>query len=332
MDTLGLKRVEFAKKEVPLLEYPPYNGHFITVFGYNIQRFGYNKLSRSAEICSIINNLILTEMESKIWLITGASKGFGRVWAEAALKRGDKVAATARNMETLKELISQYGDAILPLPLDVDHRADCFSAVEKVINHFGKIDILINNAGYGHFGYVEEISESEARQQIETNVFGSLWMIQAVLPIMRNQKTGHILQVSSIGGVMAFPSLSIYHASKWAVEGICESLHQEVAQFGIKTTLIEPAAYATDWATASASHSQPIEAYSTLRTIMLENSKNMPFGNPDATAFAILKLVDTENPPLRLFLGSLPLMMIEPTYTKRLETWKQWQEVSANAQ
>nr|WP_250902162.1 SDR family NAD(P)-dependent oxidoreductase [Chryseobacterium sp. ZHDP1] len=118
-------------------------------------------------------------MESKIWLITGASKGFGKVWAEAALKRGDKVAATARNTETLKELVSEYGDAVLPVTLDVDNREDCFSAVEKVVSHFGKLDILINNAGYGHFGYVEEISEVEARQQIETNVFGSLWMIQA---------------------------------------------------------------------------------------------------------------------------------------------------------
>ncbi len=270
-------------------------------------------------------------MESKVWLITGTSKGLGKIWAEAALKRGDKVAATARNIETLTELKRLYGDAVLPVALDVNNRQDCYSAVEKVAKHFGKIDILINNAGYGHFGYVEEISESEARQQIETNVFGSLWMIQAVLPLMRSQKAGHILQVSSIGGVMAFPSLSIYHASKWAMEGICESLSQEVAQFGIKTTLIEPAAYATDWATASASHSQPIDAYNSLREAMMANSSSMSVGDPAATAGAILKLVDAENPPLRLFLGKLPLLMIEPTYSKRLETWKEWKEVSENA-
>jgi NAD(P)-dependent dehydrogenase (short-subunit alcohol dehydrogenase family) len=283
------------------------------------------------DLCSIINNLIFKEMESKVWLITGTSKGLGKIWAEAALKRGDKVAATARNIETLTELKRLYGDAVLPVALDVNNRQDCYSAVEKVAKHFGKIDILINNAGYGHFGYVEEISESEARQQIETNVFGSLWMIQAVLPLMRSQKAGHILQVSSIGGVMAFPSLSIYHASKWAMEGICESLSQEVAQFGIKTTLIEPAAYATDWATASASHSQPIDAYNSLREAMMANSSSMSVGDPAATAGAILKLVDAENPPLRLFLGKLPLLMIEPTYSKRLETWKEWKEVSENA-
>lgn len=270
-------------------------------------------------------------METKVWLITGTSKGFGRVWAEAALKRGDKVAATARNIDALAELKALYGELLLPVTLDVNNREDCFTTVEKVVKHFGKIDVLINNAGYGHFGYVEELSETEAREQIETNVFGSLWMIQAVLPIMRNQKKGHILQVSSIGGVMAFPSLSIYHASKWAVEGLCESLNQEVSQFGIKTTLIEPSAYATDWATASASHSEPIDAYNGLREAMMANSKNMAFGNPNATAVAILKVVDSENPPLRLFLGKLPLMMVEPTYNKRLETWKEWQDISENA-
>lgn len=271
-------------------------------------------------------------MENKVWLITGTSKGFGYVWAEAALKRGDKVAATARNIESLAALTALYGDAVLPIALDVNNREACFLAVEKVIEKFGKLDILINNAGFGHFGYVEEISENEARQQIETNVFGSLWMIQAVLPVMRNQKSGHILQVSSIGGVMAFPSLGIYHASKWAVEGLCESLNQEVAQFGIKTTLIEPAAYATEWATASASHSQPIAVYDGLREAMIANRGNMPVGDPNATASAILKLIDSENPPLRLFLGKLPLLMIEPTYNKRLETWKEWKEVSENAQ
>jgi NADP-dependent 3-hydroxy acid dehydrogenase YdfG len=271
-------------------------------------------------------------MESKVWIITGTSKGFGKVWAEAALKRGDKVAATARDIDSLYELKSSYGDSLLPIRLDVNSRADCFSAVQKVLEHFGRIDILVNNAGYGHFGFVEEISESDARNQIETNVFGSLWMIQAVLPIMRKQNGGHILQVSSIGGVMAFPSLSIYHASKWAVEGICESLNQEVSQFGIKTTLIEPAAYATDWASASASHSAPMEAYGGLREAIIANSGNMPMGNPDATADAILTVVYAANPPLRIFLGKMPFVLIEPTYQKRLETWNEWKNVSENAE
>jgi NAD(P)-dependent dehydrogenase (short-subunit alcohol dehydrogenase family) len=271
-------------------------------------------------------------MENKVWLITGTSKGFGRVWAESALKRGDKVIATARNISTLNDLIAKYGDAVFPIELDVNSRKECFDTVKKATEHFGKIEILINNAGFGHFGFVEEISESEARAQMETNVFGSLWMIQAVLPVMRNQKRGHIMQVSSIGGVMAFPSLGMYHASKWAVEGLCESLAQEVGQFGIKTTLIEPSGYSTDWGTKSAKHSKPIEAYSGMREMRNANSGKMASGNPNDTGEAILKLADSENPPLRLFLGKMPYTMIQPIYAKRLETWKDWQEVSEKAQ
>lgn len=271
-------------------------------------------------------------MKSKVWLITGTSKGFGKVWAEAALKRGDKVVATARNLEALNELKATYADSILTLQLDVNNREACFDVANKAKSHFGQIDVMINNAGFGHFGYLEEISESEARQQIETNVFGSLWMIQAVLPIMREQKSGHIIQVSSIGGVMAFPSLSIYHATKWAVEGMCESLSQEVSQFGIKVSLIEPSGYATDWGSASATHSNPIAAYDGLRKMMKENAGKAVQGNPQATDQAVLQLVDAETPPLRLFLGNMPLKMIEPTYAKRLETWKAWEDVSNKAQ
>lgn len=269
-------------------------------------------------------------MKTKVWLITGSSKGFGEIWTEAALKRGDKVIATARNINSLTELVSEYGDAVFPIVLDVNSREACFEAVEKAVAKFGNIDVLINNAGYGHFGFVEEIKEVEAREQMETNVFGSLWMIQAVLPIMRKQQEGHIMQVSSIGGVMAYPNLSIYNASKWAIEGLCESLSKEVSQFGIKITLIEPSAYATEWGTTSASHSSPLEAYNGLRDAL--NSSSWEFGNPNATVDAILKIADTENPPLRLFLGKLPLMMVEPVYDQRLETWKEWREVSENAQ
>lgn len=271
-------------------------------------------------------------MKSKVWLITGSSKGFGRIWAEAALKRGDKVIATARNISELKDLTAGYGDAVFPVKLDVNNHSDCFDTVGKGNAHFGKIDILINNAGFGQFGCVEELSETEARGQIETNLFGSLWMIQAVIPVMRNQKSGYIMQVSSIGGVMAFPGLSIYNASKFAVEGICESLMPEVAQFGIKVTLIEPGAYATDWPTSSAKHSKPNEAYNSIRKTREANSGKMQMGNPAATADAILELADTEKPPLRIFLGKLPLTLIEPAYNKKLATWKEWQPVSEKAQ
>lgn len=271
-------------------------------------------------------------MEHKVWLITGTSKGFGRIWAEAALQRGDKVAATARNIDTLSALTAKYGDAVLPISLDVNNREACFEAAKKTQEHFGKIDILVSNAGFGHFGCIEEISEAEAREQIETNVFGSLWVIQAVLPIMRAQQSGHIMQVSSIGGVTTFPTLGIYHASKWAVEGICDSLAQEVAGFGIKVTLIEPAGYATEWGTASAKQSQAIEAYTGVKTALYQAFSGVPQGNPANTASAILTLADTENPPLRLFLGAVPLHVIEPVYAKRLAEWKAWQTVAESAQ
>ncbi len=271
-------------------------------------------------------------MENKVWLITGTSKGFGKIWAEAALQRGDKVVATARNIDSLADLVTKYGDAVLPISLDVDSRDACFKVAQQAKAHFGKIDILISNAGFGHFGCIEEISETEARAQFETNVFGSLWIIQAVLPIMREQQSGHIMQVSSIGGVTTFPTLGIYHASKWAVEGLCDSLAQEVAGFGIKVTLIEPSGYATEWGTASAKQSTSIEAYNGIKTALYQAFSGAPQGNPEHTANAILTLADTENPPLRLFLGAMPLYVIEPVYTKRLADWKAWQSIAEQAQ
>ena len=186
-------------------------------------------------------------MAEKVWFITGTSRGFGREWAIAALERGDKVAATARDTASLDDLVAKYGDAILPLKLDVTDRAADFAAVKQAHEHFGRLDVVVNNAGYGQFGFVEEMSEQDARDQIETNVFGALWVTQAALPYLRAQGSGHIIQVSSIGGIVAFPNVGIYHASKWALEGFSQSLAQEVAPFGVHVTLIEPAGFSTDW-------------------------------------------------------------------------------------
>src|SRR5262245_21051 len=162
---------------------------------------------------------------TKTWFITGASRGFGRVWAEAALARGDRVAATARDIATLDALA---GDDFLPLTLDVTDREACFDAVRHAHGHFGSLDVVVNNAGYGLFGPVEEASEAQARRQLDTNFFGALWVTQAALPFLREQGSGHILQVSSIGGIAAFPTVGIYNASKWALEAMSESLAQEV--------------------------------------------------------------------------------------------------------
>jgi NAD(P)-dependent dehydrogenase (short-subunit alcohol dehydrogenase family) len=270
----------------------------------------------------------------KTWFITGTSRGFGREWAIAALDRGDKVAATARNVSTLDDLAAKYGDAILPMQLDVTDRAAGFAAVRQAHEHFGRLDIVVNNAGYGQFGMVEEISEVEIRAQLETNVLGALWVTQAALPFLREQGSGHILQVSSIGGISAFMNTGAYHASKWALEGFSQSLSQEVAGFGIKVTLIEPAGYSTDWAGSSARHATPLPVYDQVRehAAAARAERFTAPGDPIATGRAILQLVDSDNPPLRLFLGESPLRIAAADYESRLAAWREWQPVAAAAQ
>jgi NAD(P)-dependent dehydrogenase (short-subunit alcohol dehydrogenase family) len=270
----------------------------------------------------------------KTWFITGTSRGFGREWAIAALDRGDKVAATARNVAALDDLAAKYGDTILPIKLDVTDREAAFAAVRQGHERFGRLDVVVNNAGYGHFGMVEEVSEDEIRAQLETNVLGALWVTQAALPILREQGSGHILQVSSIGGVSAFMNTGAYHASKWALEGFSQSLSQEVAGFGIKVTLIEPAGYSTDWSGSSAKHSATLPAYDQVReaAVRARGQRFTAPGNPVATREAILQIVDSDNPPLRLFLGESPLRIAVSDYGSRLSTWAQWQQVAAAAQ
>lgn len=273
-------------------------------------------------------------VSEKVWFITGTSRGFGREWTSAALERGDKVAATARDTATLDDLATKYGDALLPIRLDVTDRDADFAAVKQAYDHFGRLDVVVNNAGYGHFGFVEELSEQEARDQIETNVFGALWITQAALPYLREQRSGHIIQVSSIGGITAFAQLGAYHASKWALEGFSQALAREVASFGVHVTLIEPAGYDTDWSGASASHSDPLPAYDEVRATA-ESERRSRWsapGNPHASAAAMLKIVDAEQPPLRVFFGSSPLKTAKADYENRLRTWEQWQPISELAQ
>jgi NAD(P)-dependent dehydrogenase (short-subunit alcohol dehydrogenase family) len=271
---------------------------------------------------------------SKVWFITGTSKGFGRIWAEAALDRGDKVAATARDVATLSDLTERYGDLVLPLELDVTDKAAIDAAVAKAHEHFGRLDVVINNAGYGLFGTIEEITEEQARAQIETNLFGPLWVTKAVIPIMREQGSGHILQVSSIGGVNAFPILGLYHASKWGLEAFSQSLAAEVADFGIKVTLIEPAGYSTDWRGPSSVQADQLPIYDGIRDYrakLFTGALAEP-GDPEATGPAILELVDAEEPPLRVFFGSGTLDMIRAEYERRLENWERWDGLANAAQ
>ncbi|MFI6096465.1 SDR family oxidoreductase [Lentzea sp. NPDC051213] len=266
---------------------------------------------------------------SKTWFITGASKGFGREWTEAALDRGDRVAAISRSTGAFDDLVAQYPDALLPIQLDVTDRGAVFKAVQQAIDHFGALDVVVNNAGYGLFGMVEEVSEQQARDQVDVNLYGPLWVTQAVLPHLRERGSGHIIQVSSIAGVFSLPGLGIYHASKFGLEGFTASLAAEVKDFGIKVTLVEPAGYATDWAGPSAVQAERSPVYDDFRAAMARPSGRR--GDPGATREAILKVVDAEQPPLRIFFGEGPLAVITKEYEARLDEWRRWDDVSRAA-
>ncbi len=271
---------------------------------------------------------------TKTWFITGTSRGFGREWAVAALQRGDSVAATARDASSLDDLAAEYGDRVLALTLDVTDRAAAFAAVQQAHEHFGRLDIVVNNAGYGQFGMIEELSEDDFRAQIETNVFGAMWVTQAALPLLREQGSGHLLQVSSIGGISAFQNVGAYHASKWALEGFSQALSQEVAGFGIHVTLIEPGGFSTDWGGSSARHATALPAYDGVREQAAEARKGRMStpGDPSASAKAVMEIVDADEPPLRVFFGDAPLGIAEADYASRLETWRAWQHVAHLAQ
>jgi NAD(P)-dependent dehydrogenase (short-subunit alcohol dehydrogenase family) len=268
---------------------------------------------------------------SKIIFITGASRGFGKLWAKALLERGDRVAATARNLDHLADLVAEYGDAVLPIQLDVNDREAGFAAVDKANKHFGRIDVLINNAGFGLFGAIEETTEQQARDQMETNFFGLLWVTQAVVPIMRAQKSGHIIQVSSFLGLVTLPVLGIYNASKYAVNGLSETLASEVKDFGIHVSLIEPNGFSTDWSGASAVQTEPNEAYAPIKKAFFESASPDSWGNPESTTHAVLQLIDSENPPLHFLLGKIAYPGVKQVYGQRLAEFETWKEVAADA-
>lgn len=268
---------------------------------------------------------------AKTVFITGASRGFGKLWAEALLQRGDKVVATARDVKALDELVTRYGNNILPLQLDVNDRAADFAAVAKAKQHFGTIDVFINNAGYGLFGAIEETTEQEAREQMETNFFGLLWLTQAIVPVMREQGHGHIIQLSSVLGLVTAPVLGIYNASKFAVEGLSQTLATEVKGFGISVTLLEPNGFATDWGAVSAAHTTPMPEYDGVRAAMQAGLPADFWGVPETTTDVVLQLIDSKEPPLHLFLGKYAYPMVKQTYESRHADWDKWAATSAAA-
>lgn len=270
---------------------------------------------------------------NKVWFITGASRGFGHVWAEAALKRGDKVAATARKLESIADLKEKYGENVLTLALDVTQPEQVKTAVAHAHAHFGRLDIVFNNAGYSLVGTIEEASADDIRALYETNVIGPVSVIQAALPLLRKQGSGHILGTSSNLGHVTLPVIGYYCSSKWAFEAIHESLAAEVKDFGIKVTIIEPGAYATEFGSQeSLKFAQGLDSYTDFKAQFVESLKTMERGDPNATPEAIFKIVDAENPPLRFFLGSHCLPWVRTAYEERLATWEAWEDVSNSAQ
>ncbi|MFF5204684.1 SDR family oxidoreductase [Streptosporangium sp. NPDC000396] len=267
----------------------------------------------------------------RTWFITGASRGLGRAFALAALERGDRVVAAARGI-TRKDFDDRYGDRLLTLTLDVTDRAAVFAAVSTAVERFGRLDIVVNNAGTMSSGMIEEFTEAEARAQMEVNLFGAMWVCQAVLPHLRAQGSGHIVQISSIGALGAFPTTGMYSASKFALEGMSEALAMEAAQFGVKLTIVQPGGYWTDLYTSMTS-TVPLEPYGPLRAEMEQQwAEGSIDSEPRLAAEALLKLVDSDDPPLRLLLGSMVYDLAFDISRRRMDTWAGWEQVSRAAE
>ena len=269
----------------------------------------------------------------KVWFITGSSRGFGRIWAEAALKRGDRVAATARNINSLADLKEKYGANVLTLELDVTNPHQVKTAVAHAYDHFGRLDIILNNAGYSLVGTIEEASAEDVRKLYDTNIFGPIAVVQAALPLLRKQGGGHIVGVSSGLGHVTMPVIGYYCSSKWAFEAIHESLAAEVASFGIKVTIVEPGAYATEFGSQdSLKFAAGLDIYADFKKDFFERLQTAERGDPNATTEALFRIVDAEHPPLRFFMGSHNLPWVRGIYDQRLKTWEEWESVSIAAQ
>ncbi|MFF4185391.1 SDR family NAD(P)-dependent oxidoreductase [Streptomyces sp. NPDC001691] len=269
---------------------------------------------------------------SRVWFITGASRGLGLAFAEAALTVGDRVAVAARTTAPLEELAAAHPGQVLPLGVDVTDRDAVFAAVAEAVGRFGRLDIVVNNAGMLTMGMVEEFTEAEARAQMDLNFFGALWVAQAVMPVLREQGCGHLVQVSSIAALGGFPSTGLYSASKFALEGLSEALAAEAAAFGVKVSIVQPGGYWTDLYTAMRS-TNPIEAYAPLRAELAEQfAEGSVDSDPKLAAAALLKLVDSDEPPLRLLLGSMVYDLAFDIARTRMATWAAWEQVSRAAE
>ena len=268
----------------------------------------------------------------RVWFVTGASRGLGRAIAEVALEAGETVVATARATGALDGLVERFGARVLPMALDVTDRAAVFAAVREAAARAGRIDVVLNNAGYGLAGAVEEVGEQQVRDQFEVNLFGALWVTQAVVPVMRSQGSGHLLQMSSIAGVTTYPNLGMYCASKWALEAVGETLAREVADFGIRVTLVEAGEFRTEWSAGSMVHATPHTAYDAVlakqRHGLSGAYAHLQPGDPRKAGEALLKLVDAPEPPLRVLLGNKAADLAPSVLRERLAGWQEWDSLA----
>lgn len=278
----------------------------------------------------------MTRQESsRVWLITGSSTGFGRALAEAALAQGDRVIATARHVSKLEDLENNYPQTAKAVRLDVTDRATIQTAVQTGLAAFGRIDVLVNNAGRGLMGAIEEVSDQQIRDQFETNVFGLLNVTRAVIPTLRKQGSGHILNLASRGGRSPVPALGLYDASKSTVEGLSESLASELKPFGIKVTIIEPGAFNTDFVDRSLTSAKPMPEYDFLREQMFKYAAEALRGDAATGAQVMLKVVELADPPLHLAIGPNSMPMIVQKLSLDIEEYRRfediWQDSTANA-
>ncbi len=274
-------------------------------------------------------------MKNKVWFITGCSTGFGRELAKEVLSQGYKVVVTSRKVSDVQDLLDEFSETAFALPLDVTKDDEIASAIEKAKAQFGRIDVLVNNAGIGYFGAIEESEEDEVRRMFEINFWGLAHVTKAVLPIMRAQRSGHILNVASIGGLVGFPAVGFYNATKFAVDGYSEALSKEVAPLGIKVTVICPSGFRTDWAGRSANNSKiVIDDYKETAEANKNNirgySGKQP-GDPVRAAKAIVKAVESEHPPLRLLLGVAALKGGRNKLEVLKKDFDAWEETTTGA-
>jgi NAD(P)-dependent dehydrogenase (short-subunit alcohol dehydrogenase family) len=263
------------------------------------------------------------ESDGRVWLITGAGRGFGNTFARHALEAGDRVVGTARSPEALQDLEQMAPERVLGLTLDVTDRTAAFDVAAKAVDCFGRIDVLVNNAGYSLQGALEELSEQEIRDEFDTNFFGVLWVSQAVIPVMRRQGRGQIINISSAAGGTGLPMAGMYCASKWALEGASEALAAELAPFGISVTIVQPSGFRTTFASSSHLRTDPIREYEETFADILERISpsiaGTEAGDPALAAQAILALADNPEPPLRLLLGNNAFDMLTAAHRRRLE-------------